>query len=177
MSKWFEVLLPKILPYLHGNGGPVILIQLENSYGSSKTINEQYKSWLRNEVGGFHKSQRSPMHTIQIVLFSEKYVGSDTILITSDSIKRFKQGKIKGVPVALAFRSTSGEMIDFYWKNLRATDPHNPLINIEFMTGNANAWCDVNKLHWFFALNFRWNCLLGESKISHSDLQNSKISR
>lgn len=34
LEKYYSVLLPKIVPYLHTNGGPIILVGLENEYGS-----------------------------------------------------------------------------------------------------------------------------------------------
>lgn len=34
LKDWYRVLLAKIKPHLHGNGGPVIAVALENEYGS-----------------------------------------------------------------------------------------------------------------------------------------------
>ncbi len=34
LKDWFSVLLPKVRPYLHANGGPVIAMAVENEYGS-----------------------------------------------------------------------------------------------------------------------------------------------
>lgn len=50
VKKWFEILLPKIKPLLYGNGGPIIMVQLENEYGLSSVISEKYKDWLRDET-------------------------------------------------------------------------------------------------------------------------------
>jgi beta-galactosidase len=33
-DRWFDVLIPQILPLLSGRGGPVVALQLENEYGS-----------------------------------------------------------------------------------------------------------------------------------------------
>ena len=30
--KWFDILLPRLVPYLYNNGGPVIMVQVENEY-------------------------------------------------------------------------------------------------------------------------------------------------
>ena len=35
VNKWFDVLLPKIKPYLYQNGGPIISVQVENEYGNN----------------------------------------------------------------------------------------------------------------------------------------------
>ena len=34
VDRWWSVLLPMIRPYLYENGGPVVMVQLENEYGS-----------------------------------------------------------------------------------------------------------------------------------------------
>ncbi|MBQ8551358.1 MAG: beta-galactosidase [Clostridia bacterium] len=34
VERYYEVLLPKLVPYLHKNGGPIILAAVENEYGS-----------------------------------------------------------------------------------------------------------------------------------------------
>ena len=34
IKKWFGVLIPKITPHLYTNGGPVIMMAVENEYGS-----------------------------------------------------------------------------------------------------------------------------------------------
>lgn len=33
VKKYFTVLLPKLRPYLYVNGGPIIMVQVENEYG------------------------------------------------------------------------------------------------------------------------------------------------
>lgn len=43
--------MPKIQPYLFGNGGPIIMVQVENEYGSFRKISEKYKFWLSQEIG------------------------------------------------------------------------------------------------------------------------------
>lgn len=43
---WFDVLLPKLVPYLRKNGGPVLMVQLENEYGSYYACDQNYTSWL-----------------------------------------------------------------------------------------------------------------------------------
>ena len=62
VENWYAVLLPLLLPYLYNNGGPVILIQIENEYGSFSACDRNYTSSLRDLV--------------------RNYVGHDTQLIT-----------------------------------------------------------------------------------------------
>ncbi len=33
VSRWFSALLPRLLPLLRANGGPVLMLQMENEYG------------------------------------------------------------------------------------------------------------------------------------------------
>lgn len=52
VQKWLKVLMTKVQPFLYGNGqGPIILVQVENEYGSFDNISEQYKSWLAQQFG------------------------------------------------------------------------------------------------------------------------------
>ncbi len=34
VDTWWRVLLPRIWPYLYENGGPVVMVQIENEFGS-----------------------------------------------------------------------------------------------------------------------------------------------
>ena len=34
VDDWFDALIPRMVPYLHTNGGPIIAVQVENEYGS-----------------------------------------------------------------------------------------------------------------------------------------------
>ncbi|KAH8865897.1 Beta-galactosidase [Schistosoma japonicum] len=48
VTKWFNVLLPCIKPYLYENGGPIIMVQLENEYGSYTPCDKIYLKELYN---------------------------------------------------------------------------------------------------------------------------------
>ena len=43
---YFDELLPKLRPYLYENGGPIILVQIENEYGSDKACDHDYMNYL-----------------------------------------------------------------------------------------------------------------------------------
>ena len=34
VQRYWGVLLPKIIPHLYENGGPIVMVQIENEYGS-----------------------------------------------------------------------------------------------------------------------------------------------
>lgn len=58
-KKWYETLIPIILPYLHSNGGPIIGFQLDNEVGMLNWVSnnpvlndnvlERFKTYLSNE--------------------------------------------------------------------------------------------------------------------------------
>lgn len=48
---WYEKLMPRIERFLYGNGGRIILVQIENEYGVSQLCDRNYLNWLRNETG------------------------------------------------------------------------------------------------------------------------------
>ncbi|EDS39079.1 beta-galactosidase [Culex quinquefasciatus] len=48
---WYAELLSRLEPYLYGNGGPIIMVQVENEYGSFYACDHKYMKWLRDETG------------------------------------------------------------------------------------------------------------------------------
>ncbi|PAV78091.1 hypothetical protein WR25_12171 [Diploscapter pachys] len=50
VSKWFDKLLPIVKPTLRVNGGPVLMVQIENEYGSYQPADRNYTIWLRDLV-------------------------------------------------------------------------------------------------------------------------------
>ena len=43
--------MPRLVRYLYGNGGPVIMVSIENEYGSFKACDGQYMQFLKNLTG------------------------------------------------------------------------------------------------------------------------------
>jgi len=62
VNRWFAVLLPKLVPYLYKNGGPVISVQVENEYSSYFACDYVYTGMLRDMF--------------------QKYLGTDVVLFT-----------------------------------------------------------------------------------------------
>ena len=52
VKEWFTVLLRKMKPLLYSNGGPIIMVQSENEYGSyaqqTKGTDTKYLIFMRN---------------------------------------------------------------------------------------------------------------------------------
>lgn len=44
--------MKKVVPKLYGKGGPVIMLQVEDKFGSSINMNNGtiYKEWMRDEI-------------------------------------------------------------------------------------------------------------------------------
>ncbi|CAJ0961357.1 unnamed protein product, partial [Mesorhabditis belari] len=63
VKKWFDVLLPKIKPMLYNNGGPILMVQIENGFGWTPKRDKKYMKWLR--------------------VLALKHLGKDTVLFTS----------------------------------------------------------------------------------------------
>lgn len=66
VEKWFETLLPHVKPLLRKNGGPVLMLQIENEYGSYDACDKQYLRFLRD--------------------LTRAHVGDDVLLFTSQHL-------------------------------------------------------------------------------------------
>lgn len=66
----------------YGNGGPIIMVQVENEYGSF-ACDRNYSIWLRDET--------------------QKHVGDKALLFTNDGPEQTKCGKIENVFATLDF--------------------------------------------------------------------------
>ncbi|KAL7976826.1 hypothetical protein Chor_008775 [Crotalus horridus] len=64
VGRWMGILLPKMKPHLYQNGGPIIMVQVENEYGSYFACDFHYLRYLKN-------------------LFRQ-YLGNEVILFTTD---------------------------------------------------------------------------------------------
>lgn len=70
--------MPRMQRFLYGNGGPIIMVQVENEYGSFDACDHNYLNWLRDETA--------------------KYVNNNALLFTTDiPNERITCGKIEGV--------------------------------------------------------------------------------
>ena len=104
--------------FLYGNGGPIIMVQVENEYGSFEACDKKYREWLRDET-----------HT---------YVKDKAVLFTNDGPSVLKCGHIDGVLATLDFGST--DSLSSYWLQLRKYQPKGPLVNAEYYPGWLTHW-------------------------------------
>lgn len=120
VDKWYNVLMPKMEKYYYGNGGPIIMVQVENEYGSFGTNSPDYKRWLKD--------------------LTEFYVQDKAVLFTNDGPSQTPRGYIPGVLATLDFGAGSPESINSYWDTLRKYMPKGPLVNIEYYPGWLTHW-------------------------------------
>ncbi|XP_055547622.1 beta-galactosidase-like [Wyeomyia smithii] len=120
VEKWYDVLLPRIKKYLRGQGGPVIMVSIENEYGSFSACDHEYLSFLKN--------------------LTEKYVQNDAVLFTNDMPDQLECGSIPGVLATVDFGTTDNP--DQHWQKLRKYQPKGPLVNAEFYPGWFTHWTE-----------------------------------
>lgn len=129
VRKWYEQLMPKMEPFLYENGGPIIMVQVENEYGSY-ACDTNYKNWIRDET--------------------ERYVNGKALLFTNDGPDQVRCGKIDGVFATLDFGASN--VAESYWNRLRKVQPNGPLVNSEYYPGWLTHWqeqmqrVDTNKI-------------------------------
>ncbi|PON96156.1 Beta-galactosidase 1-like [Trema orientale] len=123
VEKWWGTLLPKVAPYLYENGGPIIMVQIENEYGSYGND----KAYLHHIVG-----------------LTRYHLGNDIILYTTDGGSRetLEKGTIRGDAVFSAVDFTTG---DNPWPIFELQKEFNapgksPPLSAEFYTGWLTHW-------------------------------------
>uniref|UniRef100_A0A2S2P399 Beta-galactosidase n=1 Tax=Schizaphis graminum TaxID=13262 RepID=A0A2S2P399_SCHGA len=121
ITKWFSVLMPKIDPFLYGNGGNIIMVQVENEYGSYSACDQEYMLWLRD-------------------LF-KSYVGYKALLYTTDGCgySYFTCGAIPDVYATVDFGASTTDVSQCF-KYMRATQKRGPLVNSEYYAGWLSHW-------------------------------------
>ncbi|GMS80811.1 hypothetical protein PENTCL1PPCAC_2986, partial [Pristionchus entomophagus] len=124
VSRWFSVLSTQIVPLLRRNGGPVLMVQIENEYGSYFACDHAYTPFLREEVW--------------------RLLGKDTQLYTTDGSGEgyLKCGAVDGVYATVDFGPTIPQNVDKYFALQRKYLPNGrgPLVNSEFYPGWLVLW-------------------------------------
>ncbi|XP_065080927.1 beta-galactosidase-like [Ochlerotatus camptorhynchus] len=120
VEKWYGILMPRIQKHLYGRGGPVIMVSIENEYGSFAACDGNYLSFLKN--------------------LTERYIQNDAVLFTNDGPEQLPCGKIPDVFATLDFGSV--DSLDRPWQQLRKYQPKGPLVNAEFYPGWLTHWME-----------------------------------
>ncbi|CAN6327462.1 unnamed protein product [Urochloa humidicola] len=123
VERWWEVLLPKVAPLLYSNGGPVIMVQIENEFGS-------------------FGDDKNYLH--YLVQLARRYLGNNIVLYTTDggAMGNLKNGSI---PQDDVFAAVDFETGSNPWPIFRLQKKYNlpgksaPLSS-EFYTGWLTHW-------------------------------------
>ncbi|KFP87948.1 Beta-galactosidase, partial [Acanthisitta chloris] len=120
VGKWMSVLLPKMRPHLYQNGGPIIMVQVENEYGSYFACDYDYLRFL-------------------LKLFRQ-HLGDEVVLFTTDGASQFrlKCGALQGLYATVDF--APGGNVTAAFLAQRSSEPMGPLVNSEFYTGWLDHW-------------------------------------
>ncbi|KFO20163.1 beta-galactosidase-1-like protein [Fukomys damarensis] len=118
VDSWFNVLLPKIYPFLYHNGGNIISIQVENEYGSYKACDVSYMGHL----AGLFRA----------------LLGDEIVLFTTDGPEGLKCGSLPELYTTVDFGPVDNMTKIFGM--LRKYEPHGPLVNSEYYTGWLDYW-------------------------------------
>ncbi|KAG5675365.1 hypothetical protein PVAND_005274 [Polypedilum vanderplanki] len=126
VERWYSKLMPKFEKHLYGNGGNIIMVQVENEYGAFGACDEEYKEFLRDET--------------------LKYTQDKAILFTTDRPidDELKCGQVKDVFVTTDFGLYNFSMVMYNFNKLREVQPKGPLVNTEFYTGWLTHWQEAN---------------------------------
>ncbi|KAF7665232.1 hypothetical protein LDENG_00148860 [Lucifuga dentata] len=122
VSNWMAVLLPKVKRWLYTKGGNIIMVQVENEYGSYYACDYNYMRHLRTL---FHF-----------------FLGEDTLLFTTDgnTDKEMTCGTLEGLYATVDFGTDTN--ITQAFNRQRRFEPRGPLVNSEFYTGWLDHWGD-----------------------------------
>ncbi|KAJ8755751.1 hypothetical protein K2173_024295 [Erythroxylum novogranatense] len=123
VKSWWKILLPKVAPLLYGNGGPIVMVQIENEFGS-------------------YGDDKAYLH--YLVKLARQNLGDEIILYTNDggSRENLEKGTIRGDAVFSAVDFTTG---DDPWPIFKLQKKFNapgksPPLSAEFYTGWLTHW-------------------------------------
>lgn len=125
VDRWFDKLLPMIRPYLIQNGGPILMTQIENEYGSfgvqTGHCDAEYLIHLRDKV--------------------RQHFGEDHLLYTTDgaSSELLQCDTIPGVYPTVDFGP--GQNVSQAFQVQRSVTPRGgPFVNSEYYSGWLDYW-------------------------------------
>jgi len=128
MDKYFNVLLPKISKLQYSNGGPIILVQVENEYGSYGG-DHSYLTHIQDIM--------IKKYSINIPLFASN--GATTLMLSGGATSKLFKTVNFGV----------GADVSLQYNILRQFQPIGPLFCSEYWDG----WFD----HWLIIFFFLFN--------------------
>jgi len=118
-TRWIARLGKELAPLQVGNGGPIILTQVENEYGSYGNDHE-YMEQIRKALvdAGFTKSQ----------------------LYTADGPEQVSAGSLPDLPVGINFGGEKDGDAQRAFATLKSVRPEGPFLNSEYWAGWFDHW-------------------------------------
>ncbi|MEU8544490.1 beta-galactosidase family protein [Streptomyces sp. NPDC048717] len=116
VERWLRRLLPQVVERQIGHGGPVLMVQVENEYGSYGT-DTAYLEWLRDLLVACG---------VEVPLFTSD--GPEDHMLTG--------GSVPGLPATANFGSGARKAFE----TLRRHRPDGPLMCMEFWCGWFDHW-------------------------------------
>lgn len=126
VERWYSHLMPRLMKHFYGNGGNIILVQIENEYGAYGVCDEEYKLFLRNQT--------------------LEYTQGNAVLFTTDRPydRELECGSVEDVFITTDFGLSDKETVEKHFKRLREVQPKGPLVNTEFYSGWFTRWGEPN---------------------------------
>nr|XP_034310758.1 beta-galactosidase isoform X2 [Crassostrea gigas] len=120
VDTWMDKLLPMLTPLMYENGGPILMVQIENEYGSFYTCDHDYMAHLRDKA--------------------REHLGPRALLYTTDGSGDgfLKCGTVPGAYVTVDFGNSFNPQKSF--QPQRDYEPFGPLVNSEFYPGWLDHW-------------------------------------
>jgi len=120
-NRWIKRLGQELAPLQIGNGGPIILVQVENEYGSFGSDHEYMEANHRALVdAGFTKAQ----------------------LYTADGPEQVPNGSLPELPVGINFGPDDPDSAEKAFATLKKFRPNGPFFNSEYWAGWFDHWGD-----------------------------------
>ncbi len=117
VEKFEQKVAEQLAPYSSANGGPIIMVQVENEYGSYGT-DKPYVSAIRDTL--------------------RKYWGDDMVLFQCDWSSNFTNNGLDDLVWTMNFGT--GANIDKQFAKLKELRPESPLMCSEFWSGWFDKW-------------------------------------
>uniref|UniRef100_A0A8D9BQE7 Beta-galactosidase n=1 Tax=Cacopsylla melanoneura TaxID=428564 RepID=A0A8D9BQE7_9HEMI len=119
VAKWYRKLFTRLKTFMYGNGGPIIMIQVENEFGMRDHCDPKHAIWLRDLIKSF--------------------VHDTAVLYSIDPPhRRMQKCVVDGVYPTVDFGPFQNLTRGF--KGQRLVAPRGPLVNAEFYTGWLTHW-------------------------------------
>jgi len=118
-TRWIKRLGQELAPLQIGNGGPIVLVQVENEYGSFGDDHEYMEANKRALIdAGFTKAQ----------------------LYTADGPNVIAKGSLPELPVGINFDGNHPNEAQKAFATLKQARPDGPMFNSEFWAGWFDHW-------------------------------------